>query len=323
MNRRREFISLLGGAAAWPLAARAQQPIIRVVGFLHSGKESALRGSVDAFLQGLAEAGYVEGHNLAIVFRLANTQFAQLPALAADLVKREPAVLVVTGGLSAVRAAKVATETIPIVAISAFDLVQYGFVASLNRPGGNLTGFTFMSHELTGKRLGLLHEMVPEATTIGFLIDNNAEQRGYMLEAARSLQREFVILESRSERGLENAFKTLVDRKGQALVVGDVALFANNVGKIATLAELYKIPTMYPNSGYVRNGGLMSYHADLAAGYRQAGGYVARILKGAKPADLPVQRPTKFELVINLKTATALGLKVPATLLATADRVIE
>jgi putative ABC transport system substrate-binding protein len=278
---------------------------------------------VDAFLQGLAEAGYVEGHNLAIVFRLANTQFAQLPALAADLVKREPAVLVVTGGLSAVRAAKVATETIPIVAISAFDLVQYGFVASLNRPGGNLTGFTFMSHELTGKRLGLLHEMVPEATTIGFLIDNNAEQRGYMLEAARSLQREFVILESRSERGLENAFKTLVDRKGQALVVGDVALFANNVGKIATLAELYKIPTMYPNSGYVRNGGLMSYHADLAAGYRQAGGYVARILKGAKPADLPVQRPTKFELVINLKTATALGLKVPATLLATADRVIE
>ena len=191
--RRREFIGALGGAAAWPLAAHAQQPIIRVVGFLHSGRESASRGSVDAFLQGLAEAGYVEGRNLAIVFRWANTQFAQLPALAADLVKREPAVLVVTGGLSAVRAAKVATETIPIVAISAFDLVQYGFVASLNRPGGNLTGFTFMSHELTGKRLGLLREMVPEATTIGFLIDDNAEQRSYMLEAARALRREVVI----------------------------------------------------------------------------------------------------------------------------------
>jgi putative ABC transport system substrate-binding protein len=326
--RRRDFIAGLGSVAAWPLTARARQPLMPAVGLLHSGKEEFNKDTVNAFRQGLVEAGFVEGRNVAIVIRWANTQFGRLRSLATDLVQREVAVLVAAGGT--VRAAKAATETIPIVAVGSIDLEKYGFVASLSRPGGNVTGITFMTGELIGKRLDLLHQMVPDTTTIGFLANANdnatEEQTSYLLEAARLLQCKIIVVQCRSDRDFESAFATLKDRNAGALVIGDSAFFSNNNrGRIIALAALYKIPTIYPSSGYVRSGGgLISYDADRRGGFRQAGAfYVARILRGARPADLPVQRPTKLELVINLKTAKALGLTIPETLLATADEVIQ
>jgi putative ABC transport system substrate-binding protein len=299
------------------------------VGLLHSGKEEFNRGTIDAFRQGLVGAGFVEGRNVSIVIRWANNQLGRLPSLATDLVQREVAVLVAAGGT--VRAAKAATETIPIVAVGSIDLEKYGFVASLNRPGGNVTGITFMTGELIGKRLDLLHQIVPDTTTIGFLANANdsatEEQTSYLLEAARLLQCKIIVVQCRSDRDFESAFATLKDRNAGALVIGDSAFFANsNSGRIVALAAFHKIPTIYPTSGYVRRsrGGLISYDADRREGFRQAGAfYVARILRGARPADLPVQRPTKLELVINLKTAKALGLTIPETLLATAEEVIQ
>jgi putative ABC transport system substrate-binding protein len=226
--RRREFIAGLGGAAVWPVAARAQQPRIPVIGFLHSGTEVAQRGSVDAFLQGLEDVGFVEGRNVAIVFRWANIQFARIRALAADLVRREVAVLVAAGGT--VLSAKAATDTIPIVAIGSIDLVKWGVVASLSRPGGNVTGITFLSNQLMGKRLDLLRKMLPEATTIGFLTTtgdttSSEEQMSYLLEAARSLGCEIIVVKCRNERDFENAFATFKDSKAGALIVGDSGLF--------------------------------------------------------------------------------------------------
>jgi len=321
----------LGGAAAYPLAAaRAQQRAVPVVGFLDWTSPRPNADDVVAFRRGLAESGYVEGHNVAIEYRWAKGQFALLPVLAADLVRHPVAVIVIGSGvLNVTLAAKAATSTIPIVFTSGLDPVKYGLVASLNRPGGNLTGLSFMQGELLGKRLDLLHQLVPQATTVGFLSGASTslayeEQRSAVLAAAGALGLQVIILESPClcDRDNEAAFKTLVQRKAGALIVGPYPF--RNSNKIIALAAHHKIPTNYPLSGHVIAGGLMSYSADIQSLYHQlAVDYVARILKGAKPADLPVQQPTRFKLVINLVTAKALGLTVPPSLYALATEVIE
>lgn len=333
--RRRDFIVGLGCAAA-PLSARAQQRKMPVVGFLHSGSPDALRGTVAEFREGLKEAGYVEGQNVAIEFRWANLQFAQLPALAKDLVHRQAAVIVAAGGSGVVQAAKSVTSKIPIVSANGFDLVKYGFAASLNRPGGNITGMTALSADLNGKRVGLLHELLPNAITFAFLSSGSKsppspDMENDALSAARAIGLQaFVVApggcrcsaRTARERGFETAFATLVERKASALIVGDYAVFAYSGNKIVDLAAHHKIPAIYPGSGYVRRGGLMSYGSSLS--FRQlAVQYVGPILKGAKAADLPIQQATRFNFVVNLKTAKALGLTIPRTLLATADEVIE
>jgi putative tryptophan/tyrosine transport system substrate-binding protein len=289
---------------------------------------------VAAFRQGLADAGYVEGRNVEIEFRWANLQNAQLPTLADDLVRRQVAVIVAAGGLQTALAAKAATSMIPIVSIDGFDLVKYGLVASLNRPGGNITGVTYLGSDLGGKRLSLLHELVPQVTTVAYL-DVAApaagagrsiagDMRDEIVAAAGALGLQVVVLAPRSERDFEETFTTFVKRQASALIVGQSSFLSNNGGKIRALAMRHMIPAIYPFSGYVRGGGLMSYGVDDATSYRQAAAiHVARILKGTKASDLPVMQATKFELVINLKTAKALGLTIPETLLATADQVIE
>jgi putative ABC transport system substrate-binding protein len=328
--KRRAFITLLGGAAAtWPLAARAQQPAVPVIGFLHAGSLALNRHNVAAFHEGLAEAGYVESRNVAIEFRWANNQPDQLRALAADLVALRPAVIVAAGSLRSALEAKSATSMIPIVlAGAAFDPIKQGLVASLNRPGGNVTGLTVLGTELLGKRLGLLSQMVPQATTVAFLAGPSRslmfeEQTSEIREAAQALGREIIMLEGRSDFEFETAFETLVRRGAGALLVGVFPWLHEGRRKILTLAAHHKIPAMYPFSVYVFDGGLMSYGVGRNI-FRQVGfHYVGQILKGAKPNDLPVQRPTKFELVINLKSARALGVEVPDKLLALADEVIE
>jgi putative ABC transport system substrate-binding protein len=323
---------MLGGAAAWPLAARAQQPAMPVIRFLDIGSPGGNTRNVTVFRQGLAEAGYVEGRNLAIEYRWAEGQDDRLPGLAADLVRRQVAVIVATGSLSTALAAKAATSTIPIVFANGGDPMKYGLVASLNRPGGNLTGVTFISTEIASKRLDLLRKLVPQATTLAFLSGGPRtltfeEQRSDMLAAARAIGRELVVLACPSELDFEPAFATLVERRAGALVVGAFPLFyglLRNRDKILELAAHHKIPAMYARRPDVVAGGLMSYSADAVGPYRQLGiNYVGRILKGAKPADLPVERSTKLALVINLKTAKTLGLDIPPTLLALADEVIE
>jgi ABC-type uncharacterized transport system substrate-binding protein len=331
--KRREFITLLGSAAACvtlPLAARAQQPAIPVVGFLDISSAAENRRSITEFQHGLGEAGYVEGRNVAIEYRWAGGRYDRLPELAADLVRRQAAVIVTTGSLYTALAAKAATTTIPIVFATAADPVKYGLVASLNRPGGNLTGVSSIATEIASKRLDFLRELVPQATTIAYLAGGRRsltfeEQTSNMLAAASSLGRQVIVLECRSERDFDAAFATLVERRAGALVVGAFPLFYDlrNRDTILELAAHHKIAAVYPHPAYVEAGGLMSYSAGTGI-YRQLGvDYVGRILKGAKPAELPVQRPTKFLLVINLKTAKALGIEVPPTLLARADEVIE
>jgi putative ABC transport system substrate-binding protein len=314
--RRREFITLVCGTAAWPLAARAQQPAMPVIGFLRSSLSQRV---MVAFRQGLAEIGYIEGQNVAIEYRSDFGQFARLSALAGELVDRQVAVIVAGGFLGQPLAAKAATSTIPIVFAYGGDPVRDGLVASLNRPGGNVTGAAAINSELGGKRLDLLLNLVPQATTVAFLSPEEA-QRNQMLAAARDLGRQVIILDARSERDYEATFTTLVHRQVGALIVG-----ANpfNPNTIVELAARYTMPTIYPRRDYVEVGGLMSYAADYADVFRQAGIYTGRILKGEKPADLPVMLPTKFELVINLKTAKTLGLEIPPMLLAIADEVIE
>jgi putative ABC transport system substrate-binding protein len=307
-----------------------------VIGFLHSGSPGVLKGAVAEFREGLKDAGYVEGQNFAVEFRWANLQFGQLPTLAKDLVHRQAAVIVAAGGADAVRAAKSATSTIPIVSANGFDLVKYGYAASLNRPGGNITGVTGFSTDLNGKRVGLLHELLPDATTFAFLSSGSRsfpspDMENEALSAARTIGlQSFVVApggcrcsaKTARERGFETAFATLVERKASALVVGDYAVFAYSGNKIVELAAHHKIPAIYPGSGYVRRGGLMSYGSSIS--FRQvAVQYVAPILKGAKPADLPIQQATKFDFVINLKTANALNLEIPPAMLAIADEVIE
>jgi putative ABC transport system substrate-binding protein len=321
--RRREFIAGLGGAAAWPLAARAQQPKMPVIGFLHSGSPGPNEGSVAAFRRGLADAGFIENKNVMIDFRWANSQFGQLPSLVSDLLNRQVAVIFATPSRGPVRAAQAATATIPIVFYYGGDPVKDGFVASLSRPGGNLTGLTALTSELAAKRLGLLHEMVPQATTIGFLTGRpngtaDIDHQNDVRAAARSLRLELVEFEVVG-RGLERAFDVFAERQVGAVFVDDFPL---EVPVIIRLEQQHKIPTMYSGTAAPRAGGLMGY-GTRDQGNRQAAQYVARILRGTKPADLPVQQSTTFELVINLNTAKALGLIVPPTLFAFATEVIE
>ena len=329
--KRREFITLLGGAAvAWPFSGRAQQPPMPVIGFLHTGIADAYTNVLAGFRQGLKEAGYVEGQNVAVEFRWANSQPQRLPELAADLVRRQVAVIVSGGGSHSALAVKTATSTIPIVLAFGSDPVRLGLVTSLNRPGGNVTGVTFNTTELMGKRLGLLTELVPQATTIAYLRTDpqsstmvTEQMKSDMLAAARALGRQVIVLEVGSDRDLEAAFATLVDRRAGALVVSPSPILTSYRDKLVTLAARHKVPAIYADREFVAAGGLMSYGGDFVGAFRQAGVYVGRILKGTKPADLPIQQSTKFELVINLKTAKALGLIVPPTLLASADEVLE
>ncbi len=325
--RRRDFIAGVGSAAALPLAARAQQPgIIPVIGFLSPDSAEAFPRGVAEFRRGLEEAGYVEGRNVTIEYRWAEGQFDRLPRLAGDLVGRRVAVIVASGGVNAALAAKAATSTIPIVFEGGADPVKYGLVASLNRPGGNITGATSIVNELAGKRLELLRELVPQATTVGYLAGNQRERErdltNDLLAAARALGRQVIVLECRSDSDFEAAFAALVQRRPSALVVSAFPLAFNNRPKILALAAHHKIPAIYPQPQYAWEGGLMSY--DGVSTLRQVGSYyVPQILKGAKPADLPVKQPTKFRLVINVKTAEALGLAIPRKLLVIADEVIE
>jgi putative ABC transport system substrate-binding protein len=325
--KRRDFITLLGGAAAWPLAAGAQNPATPVIGFLHS--LSPDERTVAQFRRGLEEAGYVDGQNVAIEFRWANGQLARLPELAADLVRRRVAVIVASGAVGSALAAKAATSTIPIVVAGGADPVKSGLVASLNRPGGNVTGVTSILNELAGKRLGLLSEFVPQATTFGYLVggggggaDGREQNTSDLLAAARAHGWQVIVAEYRRvDGGLEAAFATLVQRQVSGLVVSAFPIAFSNRQNILMLAARHKIPAIYPQQVYAREGGLMSY---FGTSIRQVAlNYVSKILKGANPADLPVQQPTEFRLVINLKTAKTLGLTVPPTLLAIADEVIE
>jgi len=323
--RRRDFIMLLGGAAAWPLAAHAQQPALPVIGFLSGASPQTIPQRVAAFLQGLGETGYIEGRNVAIEYRWAADQLGRLPVLAAELVDRPVAVLVSHTDL-AITAARAATTTIPIVFLTGSDPVRAGFVSSLNRPRGNLTGVTTLSSDLGPKRIGLLHELIPKGTVIAVLVDQNFQdslsQLTSMEEAARSIGREIVVLNARTAGDIDVAFTTLVQRAGALLLLGG-NFFNTRREQIIGLAARHKIPTISDAREFAEDGGLLSYGNNLTESFRQLGIYTGRILKGEKPTDLPVTQPTKFELVINLRTAKALDLTVPPALLIAADEVIE
>jgi putative ABC transport system substrate-binding protein len=326
LRRRREFITLLGGAAAWPLAARAQQPAMPVIGWLGSGSPGPSAPAVTVFRQGLAEAGYIEGSNVAIEYRWAEGQYDRLPALAAELVRRQVAVIVATP-IPAALAAKAATATIPIVFSAAADPVNLGLVGSLAQPGGNATGVNFFQAELSAKQMSLLREFRPNAAGIGVLVNPaNANVEGLTKDvtaAAAALGVEIEIVHARDSREIEEAFATLVHNKAGALLVGADSFFFNRRVQLAILAARHAIPAVFFNREFVEAGGLMSYGSSLSEMNRQLGIYTARILKGAKPDELPVVQSTKFELVINLPTANALGLEIPPMLLARADDVIE
>ena len=326
--QRRKFITLIGGAAAaWPLAARAQQTVLPVVGFLNSASPLPWENYVAGFRAGLKEAGFVDGQNVTIEFRWAEGHYDKLPGLAADLVRRKVAVLVATGGAPSVVAAKAATSTIPIVFTSGSDPVRSGFVTSLNRPGGNTTGVNFFVVVLEGKRLGLLRALIPGVQLIAVLLNPNrpdhANEVREVQGAARAIGQQIHILLASSESAINAAFATATQLHAGALLVGTDAFFNSQRDKIVALAARHSIPTVYEQRDFALAGGLMSYGTNLANGYRQAGAYVGRILKGEKPGDLPVVQSTKFEFVINLKTAKALGLTVPEGLLNAADEVIE
>jgi len=326
MNRR-EFIAGLGGAAAWPLTAGAQQPTIPVIGFLSSGTLGSFAPYVTAFDEGLKEQGYVAGRNVAIEFRWAEGHYDRLPGLAAELVRRRVAVIMSSGGLPAARTAQAATATIPIVYTGGGDPVRLGLVASLNHPGGNLTGVNFLANELGAKRLDLLQGLIPQVTTVALLVNPgnpNAEfETINTQEAAHALGKQIVLLKASNTSEIETSFAAFVEQGAGAVIVAGDPFFDNERDRLVALAARHALPTMYFLRGFVTAGGLMSYGASLTDAYRVAGSYAGRILKGEKPDDLPVQQATKIDLAINLNAAKALGLEVPATLLARADKVIE
>jgi putative tryptophan/tyrosine transport system substrate-binding protein len=326
--RRREFITLLGGAAiAWPLAARAQQLAIPVIGFLHTASPGPFVQLMAAFRHSLAEVGFVEGQNLAIEYRWAEGQTDRLPALATDLMRRQVGVIVAVGGELPALAAKAVTSTIPIVFSVGGDPVVGGLVASFNHPGGNLTGLTYWTESLEAKRIGLLHELVPKAQAIAVMFDPNIPgselQAKEAQAAAAQIGVQSIVLSSNSEREFDQVFATLARERVGALLIGSSSYFNNRRVELIVLAARHQIPTIYEVREFADAGGLLSYGPSLTDGYHQVGVYAGRILKGTRPSDLPVVQPTRFELVINLKTARALGLDVPPTLLARADDVIE
>jgi putative tryptophan/tyrosine transport system substrate-binding protein len=319
--RRREFITLVGGAAAgWPLAARAQQPALPVVGFLRSEPLTSQSDLVREFRAGLKDAGYVDGENVTVEYRSAEGQVANLPGLVADMIRRPVAVIV--GNIAPAQAAKSATTTVPIVFAVGDDPVALGLVPSLNRPGGNVTGLFFLSAVVSSKRMELLRELVPRNKTIGVVVDpaTNGERERTDIQA---MGQDFIFLNASTDAAFDAAFATFAERGVGAVLVGSGAFTLTHRKHIVALAERYRLPTSYSGRQFVIDGGLISYGASIGDAYRQAGGYAARILKGQKAADLPVIQSTKFELVLNLKTAKALGLDVPPKILALADEVIE
>jgi putative ABC transport system substrate-binding protein len=327
LYKRREFLTLLGGAAAWPLAARAQQAAVPVIGFLHPATSESFAPLVAAFREGLHQTGHIEGQNVTIEYRWAEGQYDRLPALAAELVRRQVAVIATPGSTPATLAAKAATSTIPIIFAVGSDPVEFGLVASLSRPGGNLTGMSMLAAEMAAKRLGLLSELLPNATVFAVLVNPaspTAESEMKSLSAAADLLgRTVLFLNASSERDVGAAFSGASQRQVGAVLVLPDAFFISRRAQIVAQAAHKAIPTMYHRREFVVAGGLISYGDSLPGAYRQVGTYTGAILKGAKPTDLPVQQPTKFELVINLKTAKALGLEIPPTLIARADEVIE
>jgi putative tryptophan/tyrosine transport system substrate-binding protein len=330
--RRRKFITLLGGtAAAWPLAVRAQQPAIPVIGFLHGGTPHGDAGAVVGIREGLKEAAFIENDNVAIEYRWAENHYERLAALAADLVRRQVAVIVVGGGSAAAQAAKAATSTVPIVLAFGSDPVELGLAASLSHPGGNVTG-VILSGEFVGKRLELLCELVPQATTIAYL--RTGPQRSNVVTeqmttsavaTAHVMRRQLLVLKVDGSRDIDAAFATLINQQAGALAIAAHPFFDDDEinNQLATLTLRHAIPAIYQQRAFPAAGGLMSYGASYAEGFRQAGIYIGRILKGEKAADLPFEQSTKVELIINLKTAKTLGLAVPIPLLRRADEVIE
>jgi putative tryptophan/tyrosine transport system substrate-binding protein len=325
--RRRDFIAGLGGAVAWPLVARAQQPAVPVIGFLSAqSADNDYKIATIPFLQGLKKAGYVEGQNVAVEYRYAENQFDRLPALAADLVRRRVAVIV-AGGTEVARLAKAATNTIPIVFGAAGDPVALGLVSSLNRPGANLTGTTVLSAELAPKRLQLLRDLIPNAALFGVLVDpaNPATPSiiADLQAAALTLGRQLVVVNARTDSDLEPAFSGFSRQGVGTVLIGDSSFFGRRMEQLAALAARYALPAIFSYREYALAGGLMSYGSSLGFPYHQIGIYAGRILKGEKPADLPVEQAVKIELILNLKTAKALGIEFPTGLLVRADEVIE
>jgi len=325
--KRREFITLLGGAAAWPMAARAQQPAMPMIGVLDARSPGTTENPLRAFREGLKDTGYIAGENVALEYRWAEDQIDRLPALAADLVQRRATVIAAIGATAAL-AAKAAIATIPIVFIVNEDPVRLGLVASLARPGGNLTGINILTAEVTAKRLDLLRELVPSATRVGVLVNpvnatNTETTLREMAAAARTSGLHVKVLNASTSREIEEAFASLLHERPDALFVGAEPYFYGRRVQLAVLAASHRIPAIYAQRDFVEAGGLMSYGTNIADAFRQIGVYAGRILKGTKPADLPVVQASKFELVINLPTARALGLEVPPMLLARADEVIE
>ena len=326
--KRRAFITLLGGAAvAWPLAARAQQPKVPVVGFLRDTSLADAMHLVAAFRQGLKEAGFIEGQNVMVEYRSAEHQLHRLPALVADLVRQQVALIV--GNTESALAAKSANTTVPIVFVTGGDPVMLGFVSSLNRPGGNATGVSFLTSASGTKRLELLRQIMPKAAAIAVLVDVNpnspqaGDERRDVQAAAHAIGQELIVVEAGSDRDIEAAFATFTQRGAGALLVGTGSSLYSRRARLVALAAQHRIPTIYVLREFVTAGGLMSYGTSITDAYRLAGVYAGRVLKGEKPADLPVQQSTKFAFLINLRTAKALGLEIPDKLLALADEVIE
>jgi putative ABC transport system substrate-binding protein len=325
--KRREFITLLGGAAAWPLAVRAQQPAVPVIGYLNVGSARARGEHLAAFRRGLNEVGFVEGRNVAIEYRWAEGQYDRLPEMAADLARLRVAVIVAPGGAVTVRTAKALTTTIPIVFSTAGDPVETGLVASLNRPGGNITGITDMAVDLGGKQLSLLHELLPGAERFALLVNpDGATAAPTVTEvqaAATAIGRQVEVLRARTNHDIDAAFASLAQRRADALMVSTNVMFTDRRVQLVTLATRHVLPTIYSLREFAEAGGLMSYGSSITDRERQLGVYTGRILKGEKPAELPILRASKFDFIINLQTAKAIGLAIPPTLLARADEVIE